>query len=145
AAATGAGSVASQFAFLGNPAIGKIAALLTIALLALVIVRYRAVYRTAPSPLVAAVLVSAIFLAQSQVSMALTTVWHASWWEYHALMLAAFGTTIFGLMQEYAGAGSVYGVIEGLLLRDTFTQVQRGYTEVIVALVEAVEAKDHYT
>jgi HD-GYP domain-containing protein (c-di-GMP phosphodiesterase class II) len=139
------GFAASRFALLANPAVGKIAALITLTLLTLVIVRYRAIYCRAASPLVATLLVSAIFLAQAQISMALTTVWHASWWEYHVLMLAAFGTTIFGLVQEYADAGSIYGVIEGLLLRDTITQVQRGYTDVIVALVEAVEAKDHYT
>jgi HD-GYP domain-containing protein (c-di-GMP phosphodiesterase class II) len=140
-----AGVAASRFALLANPIVGKIAALVTLTLLALVIVRYRATYCRAASPLVAALLVSAIFLAQAQISMALTAVWHASWWEYHVLMLAAFGTTVFGLVQEYADAGSVHGVIEGLLLRDTITQVQRGYTDVIVALVEAVEAKDHYT
>jgi HD-GYP domain-containing protein (c-di-GMP phosphodiesterase class II) len=139
------GNAVSRFGFLANPSIGKIAALLTLALLTFVIVRYRAIYRAAPSPLVAAMLVSALFLAQSQISMALSAVWHASWWEYHVLMLAAFGTTIFGLVQEYADVGSVHGVIEGLLVRDTITQVQRGYTEVIVALVEAVEAKDPYT
>ena len=145
AAVSATGTAASRFAPLANPAIGKFAAVITLTLLALVIVRYRATYCRAPSPLGAALLISAIFLAQAQISMALTTVWHASWWEYHVLMLAAFGTTIFGLVQEYADAGSMQGVIEGLLLRDTITQVQRGYTDVIVALVEAVEAKDHYT
>jgi HD-GYP domain-containing protein (c-di-GMP phosphodiesterase class II) len=60
-------------------------------------------------------------------------------------MLAAFSVAIFGLVQEYGRAGSVSGVVETLLLRDTLAQVQRGYTEVIVALVEAVEAKDPYT
>jgi HD-GYP domain-containing protein (c-di-GMP phosphodiesterase class II) len=139
------GAAVSRFAPLANPVVGKIAALATLTLLTLVIVRYRAIYCRAASPLVAALLVSAIFLAQAQISMALTAVWHASWWEYHLLMLAAFGTTVFGLVQEYADAGSVHSVIEGLLLRDTITQVQRGYTDVIVALVEAVEAKDHYT
>lgn len=139
------GSAVSQFGFLADPTVGKFAALLTLTLLGFVIVRYRAIYRTTPSPLIAAMLVSALFLAQAQVSMALTTVWHASWWEYHLLMLAAFGTTLFGLVQEYAGVGSMHGVVEGLLLRDTITQVQRGYTDVIVALVEAVEAKDPYT
>ncbi len=134
----------SRFGFLANPLVGRIFAVLTLALLALVIVRYRAVYAAAPSPLVAAMLISALFLAQSQISMALTAVWHASWWEYHALMLAAFATVIFGLVQEYAGMGSVHGVIEGLLMHDTITQIQRGYTDVIVALVEAVEAKDPY-
>ena len=40
---------------------------------------------------------------------------------------------------------SLRGIVEGLLLRDTISQLQRGYAEVIVALVGAVEAKDVYT
>jgi len=142
------GDPISSFSMLANPWIGRMIALFALILLLVVIVRYRMIYTaspSAPSPLVAALLISAILLAQSQVSMALSTVWRASWWEYHVLMLAAFAMSIFGLVQEYAGTGSVQGVIEGLLLRDTLTSVQSGYTEVIVALVEAMEAKDSYT
>jgi HD-GYP domain-containing protein (c-di-GMP phosphodiesterase class II) len=36
-------------------------------------------------------------------------------------------------------------VIEGLLLQEAVEQVQRGYTEILGAPVEAVEAKDPYT
>jgi len=49
------------------------------------------------------------------------------------------------MVVEYARDGSLHGVVEGLLLRDAISQLQRGYTEVIVALVRAVEAKDVYT
>jgi HD-GYP domain-containing protein (c-di-GMP phosphodiesterase class II) len=37
------------------------------------------------------------------------------------------------------------GVLEGLLLRDSLSQVEREYTDTIIALVAAVEARDPYT
>ncbi|HEX7102929.1 MAG TPA: HD-GYP domain-containing protein, partial [Nitrolancea sp.] len=78
-------------------------------------------------------------------SITTTSMWHLSWWEYHVLMVLALGIAIAGLAREYAQTPSLQGVVGGLLLRDTISQLQNGYTEVIVALVEAVEAKDPYT
>jgi HD-GYP domain-containing protein (c-di-GMP phosphodiesterase class II) len=60
-------------------------------------------------------------------------------------MLAAFVVVVVGLAMEYKQSGSLDGVVAGLLVRNTIDQLQRGYTEVIVALVNAVEAKDIYT
>jgi HD domain len=114
-------------------------------LLGLVIFRYARLYRVSPIPLVTGFLVSSIFLFQSQVSMSTTQVWHASWWLYHVLLLGAFIATLTGMVLEYSNSGSLRGVVEGLLLRDTIAQLQRGYADVIVALVGAVEAKDVYT
>ena len=137
------------FAFLGDPLVSRVIPGLTLALLALVIVRYTMLYRIARLPLIAGFLASAVLLAQAQLSMAITQAvartWYASWWEYHALMLAALCVAIGGLAAEYAQSGSLQGVVEGLLLRDTIARLQRGYTDVIVALVGAVEAKDPYT
>ncbi len=136
---------AHPFEFLEDPTLGTVVTVVTLALFAVVVARYSLIYRALPSPLVAAFLVSGIFLFQSQISMVAAPVWHASWWEYHLLMLMAFIAAVIGLVVEYGRAGSVQGVVEGLLFRDTIVQVQRGYTEVIVALVEAMEAKDPYT
>ncbi len=133
------------FAFLGQRAVSWFLSALTLALLALVIVRYYQVYRVSRIPLAGGFLMSAIFLAQSQISMTVAPTWHASWWEYHVLMVVALGAAVVGLVREYAQNGSLNGVVGGLLLRDTIVQLQRGYTDVIVALVEAVEAKDPYT
>lgn len=138
-------ALTSHFGFLNNPTLSTVVTAITLALFAIVVARYSLIYSALPSPLVAAFLLSGIFLFQSQISMVAAPVWHASWWEYHLLMLAAFVAAVIGLVVEYGQAGSVQGVVEGLLFRDTIVQVQRGYTEVIVALVEAVEAKDPYT
>lgn len=117
----------------------------TVAMLTMVIARYAITYRTSPTPLVVGILVSSILLAQSKVSMTVSEIWHAAWWEYHVLMLVGFCVALGALLWEYSGARSLRGVVGGLLLRDTLSQVQRGYTDVIVALIEAIEAKDPYT
>lgn len=117
----------------------------TVAMLTMVIARYTMTYRSSPTPLVVGILVSSILLAQSKVSMTVSEIWHAAWWEYHVLMLVGFCVALGGLLWEFSGARSLRGAVGGLLLRDTLSQVQRGYTDVIVALIEAIEAKDPYT
>lgn len=130
---------------LESPGLGNALGAATLGLLLVVCVRQARLYRLAPSPTLAGFLVSAIFLFQAQLSMSIAPTWHASWWEYHGLMLAGFGVALLGLVLEYGRGGSLAGVVEGLLIRDTIRQLERGYDEVIVALVEAVEAKDAYT
>ncbi|HEX5504824.1 MAG TPA: HD domain-containing phosphohydrolase [Thermomicrobiales bacterium] len=132
-------------AALSSPLLARGLAGLTFALLALALARLVPRYRTTRAPLLAGLLVAVIFLAQAQLSLVLAPVWHASWWEYHGLMLAAFFAALAGLGREYAASGSLQGVVEGLLLRDTLAQLERGYADVIRALVAAVEAKDPYT
>ncbi|HUY99591.1 MAG TPA: HD-GYP domain-containing protein [Thermomicrobiaceae bacterium] len=136
---------AGLFAHLSSPAVSYVLTAVTFILLAIVIARYVRLYRLTRLPLVAGFLVSAIFLAQAQLSMTLAPAWHASWWEYHTLLLAGFSAACVGLVREYARGGSLQDVVEGLFLHDTIAQLQRGYTEVIVALVAAVEARDPYT
>ena len=119
--------------------------LIALILFAFVSFRQVTLYRLARRPLQAGFLVSSLFLLQAQVSMTLAPVWNASWWEYHGLMLAAFGAAILGLGVEYSQGGSLSGMVEVLMLRDTISQLQRGYTEVVVVLVETIEAKDPYT
>ncbi len=133
------------FKFLSKKSVSYSLSALTLLLLGIVILRYFQVFRVSGSPLAGGFLFSSIFLAQSQISMTIAPAWHASWWEYHVLMIVALGSAVYGLVREYAQNGSLNGVVGGLLLRDTIVQLQRGYADVIVALVEAVEAKDPYT
>lgn len=142
---TQAVAASEPYVALGNQNFRRIFGAITVAILAATVWRYTRRNRVASSPLVSGLIVAAIFLAQAQVVMLTTETWHASWWEYHVLMLAAFGAAAIGLGREYARSRSLTGVVEGLLLRDTIRQLEHGYTEVIVALVAAVEAKDPYT
>lgn len=132
-------------AILYDQRIARTSAVITLLLLTLMIARYTFLYRAGRSPMMAGFLASGIFLAQSQVSLSIAPLWHASWWMSHALMLAAFVAALVGLQREYARSGSWGETVTGLLLRDTIAQLERGYGDVIVALIAAVEAKDPYT
>jgi hypothetical protein len=144
-AASFSASFAAFGSFLATPLIDLTLSAVALGLMAIVIWRYIVLFRLTRGPLLAGFLVSAVFLFQAELSMDLAPVWHASWWEYHGLLLASFGAALLGIVLEYRQTGSLGAVIEGLLLRDTIAQLQRGYTEVIVALVEVIEAKDPYT
>jgi hypothetical protein len=139
------GPLTGPFDALNSRLLGDAATAVTLALLGLVIFRYLTLHRLLRSPLTAGFLASAIFIAQAQVVMVTAPLWHASWWEYHVLLFASFCSALGGMALEYGRSGNLQGVVEGLLLRDSIAQLQRGYTEVIVALVRAVEAKDVYT
>lgn len=142
---SGAGADMGRFGILGTDAVSVSVTVMTLTMLALVIVHYFRLYRLAPVPLIGGFLASAILLFQSQTIMYLGETWHASWWIYHVLLLGAFAGAVTGLVVEYRTKGNLGTVVAGLLVRDTLTQLQRGYTDVIVALVGAVEAKDEYT
>lgn len=51
--------------------------------------------------------------------MSIATLWQASWWEYHILMLSAFVVVFVGLAMEYKQSGTLDGVVAGLLVRNT--------------------------
>jgi adenylate cyclase len=54
-------------------------------------VRYAQLWRRQPSLMILAVLSAFVLLAESMVTIAFAHNWHLSWWEWHALLLAAFG------------------------------------------------------
>ena len=54
-------------------------------------VRYFQLWRRQPSPMLLAVLSAFVLLAESMVAIAFARNWHLSWWEWHVLLLAAFG------------------------------------------------------
>ena len=60
-------------------------------------------------------------------------------------MLSALAIASAGIIVEFGRGSGLNGVIEGLLLQEAVEQVQRGYTEILGAPVEAVEAKDPET
>jgi adenylate cyclase len=52
--------------------------------------RYAALYRRRQAAIVVAVVTAFVLLAEAMVAVAFARNWHASWWEWHVLMLAAF-------------------------------------------------------
>lgn len=61
-----------------------------VALYSLAVVRYLGLYRNRPSTLLLGMIVGFVLLAEAMAAIAVGRNWHASWWEWHLLMLAAF-------------------------------------------------------
>ena len=60
-----------------------------LALYGIALVRYAALLRRRPSSLVLGLLIGLALLAEATLATAVTTSWHASWWGWHVLILAA--------------------------------------------------------
>lgn len=70
-------------------------------LYAAAVVRYALLARRRPSPLLGLMLVAFVLLAEAMVAIAFARNWHATWWEWHALMLTAFGLIAWGAHREW--------------------------------------------
>ena len=71
-------------------------AVVGVALYALAGVRYFRLYRERPAPMLLAVAASFALLSEAMIAVAFARNWHATWWEWHLLMLAAFALVAIG-------------------------------------------------
>ncbi|PVG83272.1 hypothetical protein DDE18_08220 [Nocardioides gansuensis] len=64
-------------------------------------VRYAQLWRRRPSLMLVAMLSAFVLLAEAMVAIALARNWHLSWWEWHVLMMAAFGLVALGAWRSW--------------------------------------------
>jgi adenylate cyclase len=64
--------------------------------------RYLRMQRITASPIQLSLASACILLAEAMVAVAFARNWHATWWEWHLLMLAAFGAIAYSARQEEA-------------------------------------------
>ncbi len=72
-----------------------------IALYAFAAARYLALVRRRPAALLVAVVSAYALLAEAMLAIALARNWHASWWEWHVLMLLAFALVAWFARREW--------------------------------------------
>jgi adenylate cyclase len=72
-----------------------------IALYALAVVRYVALLRRRPAPLLVLMVAGFVLLAEAMLAIAYARNWHATWWEWHVLMLTAFGLIAWGAHRSW--------------------------------------------
>jgi adenylate cyclase len=71
------------------------------ALYAFAVVRYVALYRRRPSSMLLWMAAAFTLLAEATLAVALGRSWHASWWEWHLLMLAAFALVAWSAHRQW--------------------------------------------
>jgi class 3 adenylate cyclase len=91
--------------------------------------RYRELYRRRPALVLLGVTTAWILLAEAMVAVAVARSWHASWWEWHLLMAAAFGLVAFTALRERT-RGEIFA---GLYLDDTLGRIDSGYASAVKA------------
>ena len=81
--------------------------------------------------------VAYVLLAEAMVAVSLSRNWHASWWEWHVLLLAAFAAIALGARQEYRRGGSLSATFGGLYLEATLARVDRWFATAVTSVASA--------
>jgi class 3 adenylate cyclase len=116
-----------------------------IALYGFAAVRYAMLYTRRRRTLPLTVTVAFILLAEAMVAVAVARSWHASWWEWHVLMAAAFGAILVGADLEYRRERSLSAAFGGLYLERTLETVERRYSDALAELVAALAGDEPLT
>jgi adenylate cyclase len=72
-----------------------------VALYGLAVVRYARLVRRRPSGLLIGMVAACALLAEAMVAVAFGRNWHATWWEWHLLMLAAFAIVAWSAHHQW--------------------------------------------
>lgn len=121
------------------------ASLIVIALSLAASARYFQGYRRTARPLSGSVALGSLLLVEAQVSMHYGGVWGGTFWLYHVQLLAGFGAIFWGLLSEYSRGDSWLDAIGRLGEGSLVAQIESGYSESILGLAAALEARDGYT
>jgi HD-GYP domain-containing protein (c-di-GMP phosphodiesterase class II) len=78
-------------------------------------------------------------------SLRLGELWHLAWWDYHVFLLVGFSAAVVAIVQGSRRDRSLDEVLGAVFSTDPLEHIARGYSEVLRALVAAVEARDTYT
>jgi class 3 adenylate cyclase len=100
--------------------------------------RYYAIHRRRPAPILLSVITAFVLLAETLIAMVYGHNWQASWWEWHLLMLLAVGFVAYSAQVLYKREGSRSGLFNSVALERTLDEVRREHSAALEALVEAM-------
>jgi class 3 adenylate cyclase len=101
--------------------------------------RYLVLWRRRRSSLALALFAAYVLLAEALLAVTFGRSWHASWWEWHVLMLVAFVIVARTARVEYRRMGSSVAAFSGLYLDQTLKRVDQRTAAGLERLVSAIE------
>ena len=119
----------------------RLAALVAVALYAFAAWHYLRLYAHRGRPLLLAIVVALVLLAEAMITVALSRDWHLSWWEWHLLMAGAFAGVALGARVEYGRERSLTGAFGGLYLSSTLERLNRWHADAIADLASTRGAR----
>lgn len=130
--------------FLDRPPTGEVApafrwlAPIAIGLYAYGAVKYLLLYRERRRALPLAVAIAFVLLAEAMVALVFARAWHATWWEWHVLMAAAFTAIFVAARAEYRREGSVVEAFSGLYAERTLALVDQQSSDALIEFTRAM-------
>lgn len=115
-----------------------LAALGGVALYAVAALRYVRLYRRRRSPVLLSIITAFVLLAETMLAIGLAPSWRLSWWEWHVLMVLAFGFVAYASRMQYRREGSRVGLFRGMELEATVAAIHRDHATALEELVDAV-------
>ena len=87
-----------------------------------------------PSFVLVSLIVAWVLLTEALLAIALARNWHATWWEWHVLMCAAFLLVAGSVRREYRRGGSIGQALGGLYLEHTIGRIDAAYANALADL-----------
>jgi class 3 adenylate cyclase len=100
---------------------------------------YFGVYRRRPSVVLVAIVTAFVLLAEALVATAESRSWHASWWEWHIVLLLAFGYVAYSAHVQYRREGGTTALFGALSLEDSVRRLRDEYAAALERLVGLME------
>jgi class 3 adenylate cyclase len=114
-------------------------ALVGVTLLLAAAAGYVAILRRRPSVVLVAIVTAFVLLAEALVATSESRSWHASWWEWHVLLLLAFGYVGYSAHVQYRREGRATALFGALSLEETVQRLRDEYAVALERIVGAIE------
>src|SRR5690349_20527682 len=98
--------------------------------------RYYELFKRRPSFVLLSIIVAWVLLTEALLAIAFARNWHATWWEWHVLMCAAFLLVAASVRREYRRGGSIAEALGGLYLEHTIGRIDEAYARALTELGE---------
>jgi class 3 adenylate cyclase len=104
--------------------------------------RYLGNFRRRPSLVALSLAAACVVLAVVAVNVGFARTWHLSWWQWHWLVVLAFGLIAVAVYRQYRSEGSTRPVFDSLYLEETVTRIRQEYSGALESLVEAIQQRE---
>lgn len=104
-------------------------------------VRYYLLYRRNPSVMLISLITAFTLLAEANTAVTLADKWRLSWWEWHLLLVFAFGFVVYSAWVQYRREGSSAGLFDGVTLAATAQRIRAEYGAALEELVAVLRRR----